>query len=76
MDSWKLDRLYKHVSNTDVAFQLIHEDTETNELTVRWFNIVRFRDPRSMGIIQDIFIRIEDRNKWQELQHPGARLDD
>jgi hypothetical protein len=67
MSKWKQDCLYKHVNNTDVAFQAVYDNEETGELTVCWYNIGKCHAPRSMNIVQDIRIRAEDASNWKEL---------
>ena len=66
--------LFKHVNNTDVAFEIIKSffvpEKSLYKLKVRWYNIGICHAPFDMGITQRIEIRQQDwRESWKPYEH-------
>lgn len=66
--------LYKHIRNTDVAFEILSKfyikEKDTLSLKVRWWNVTGRqynRSPQCMGIVERIEI---PREKFRKEWHP------
>ena len=64
--NWNSDCLYKHDDNTDVAFQVISEESD-GQLLVYWYNVGSCHKPWPMNVMQNIVIKSEEKHKWHKM---------
>lgn len=66
--------LYKHVNNTDVAFEVIKKfyirETQTYKLRVGWWNVVPSHPPYPMRVFQAIEIPRSKAHDWVQGEMP------
>lgn len=67
----KVNGLYKHDNNTDVAMMPLEinyvKPVNGYRVKLRWFNIVNKNHTFDMGCPDQVFIKQQDFHKWKEV---------